>query len=537
MAIKEELLKVAFIDDEKLVRKLLINCVDWNLLSYEVAGESPGGQHALDMISHVRPDLIFVDICMPIVDGMQMSSYIMQMLPESRVVILTGHQEFEYARKSIKIGVFDYLLKPINPNEISETARKVKDEIRQKSQERQQIDEIRHKLEDNYPRLREQYLEQLINGDQRGDPQSLEYFSITIIEPYCQVAVVSVDFMNAPEAFNDVSNVLTERLSQSECVHCFCCGGLHVVWSNNSGLDLYKALEFIRSELYAGYQCILSAGISNANDDPYDIQEACTQAREAFNYRLYFGKGRIIRYQDILSEGRGSYPPDDSIELLKFYLKSGLIKNAEVASAKALEELTAKEPSGPESLHTAGVRVLSACLSVMMECNIPESEIFGREGNAVEAIFTMEALPQMKQHMRRYVNEIAYKIFDINKSSAHGVVHNIRKYVESSISDPNLSLSSVAARFYLNPSYLSRIYRQVTGSTFVEDVNKMRMDIVIRSLNQDDRKVYELCERVGIEDPHYLSILFKKHTGMTISEYKNMLKKQGSKGEQQPGRI
>ena len=132
----------------------------------------------------------------------------------------------------------------------------------------------------------------------------------------------------------------------------------------------------------------------------------------------------------------------------------------------------------------------------------------------------------MKKHLRGYAGAIAKSVFEESGSSAHGMVEDIKKYLEQNIADTDLSLSKVAGHFYLNHSYLSRMYKKETGNTFTGDIKRMRMERAAKLLGEKNLKVYELCEKVGIEDPHYLGILFKKYTGMTISDFKQKLKSQ-----------
>jgi two-component system response regulator YesN len=532
-------LKVVFIDDERLVRQLLINCVDWDNLGYEVAGDSPGGRHALDMVASVRPDLVFVDICMPIMDGIELSGKIMKALPDTHIIVVTGHQEFNYARESIKVGVTDFLLKPINPKEIAVAALKAKEAILQAESERKEVEELKQRMENNYPHLKERILDQLIHGSLAGGEMdaSLSYFDIHFEESFFQVALMSIDFKPSKiqadarkkaalmcEA-KDICGDVLDRYGQI-----YYYGADHdiVVLSNNSSADLYEALECIKGELTGRIPCMASAGLSDAFTSIEDIQEAYNQALEALSYKLVCGKGHTVRYGEIMSGERAGMRDDKQIDLLGSSMKSGLIQNAEDAAVKALEALSAEEISRPEQLHAAGAKVLSECLAVTMECNIAASEIFGNEGNPYEKIFAIETLPRMKKYLKHCAGKIARKVLETNKSKVHSKIQDIKQHIEDNISDSSLSLSTVANAFYLNASYLSRLFKQETGYTFGDYIKKIRMEKILELLHKEDLKVYQLCERVGMEDPHYLSILFKKYTGITISEYKQRLKKHGA---------
>mgnify|MGYP000324325842 CR=1 FL=1 len=530
---ENEKLKVVFIDDERLVRQLLMNCVDWGSLGFAVAGDSPGGQHALDMVADVRPDLVFMDICMPIMDGIELSAEIMKFAPDTRIIIVTGHQDFDYARESIKVGVSDFLLKPINPKEISATALKAKEALEQARSERREVERLKQRLEDNYPHLRERALRQLINGEYDfGEmDQSLEYFDIRFEEPYFQAAVMWIDFQADPDGaqqktllINGAKAVFSEILDRYGRIYSYSDDSLVVILSNNSRADLYEALDYIKLELSERFSCVASAGLSRPVHKMEDVQQAYKQAMEALKYKLVCGKGHIVKYDEIINEEREFLRDDKQLDLLGFSLKSGLIQNAEEAAVKALHSLNAEELSRTEQLHAAGAKILAQCLGVMEESGVPAAEVFDDDTDPYETICAMETLPQMEAYLTDCAGRIADKILEANRGKVHGIIQNIKEYIDTHITDPELSLTHVANTFYLNASYLSRIYKQETGYTFVDYIKKIRMEKVLEILKSEDLKVYQLCERVGIEDPHYLSILFKKYTGITISEYKQRLK-------------
>ena len=125
-------LKVLIVDDEYLIRNLLKLRINWDEYGMTVVGEASNAREALDMIDEYMPDIIFTDICMPYMDGIEFSKIALERYPDIKILILTGHDEFEYARRSIKIGVSDFILKPINVNEIEKSLLKLKKKIENK---------------------------------------------------------------------------------------------------------------------------------------------------------------------------------------------------------------------------------------------------------------------------------------------------------------------------------------------------------------------------------------------------------------------
>lgn len=129
-------LKVFLVDDEYLERTLIRCCIPWDEYDCEVAGEAESGEDMIKQIDSVRPDIIFTDICMPFMNGIEVAKFVKEHYSETQVVIVTGHRDFEYAQSAIHIGVADYLLKPIDKDELIKIIQKLKNHIENKNKER-----------------------------------------------------------------------------------------------------------------------------------------------------------------------------------------------------------------------------------------------------------------------------------------------------------------------------------------------------------------------------------------------------------------
>ena len=129
MSAASEKIRVVVVDDEPLEINLIKKCIDWKFLNMEIVGEAQNAMSGLDLIEKLSPDILFTDINMPIIDGIKFSEMVIQRRPKTKIVILSGYDDFDYAQKSIKIGVLDFLLKPINNDEVFKAASKLKNII------------------------------------------------------------------------------------------------------------------------------------------------------------------------------------------------------------------------------------------------------------------------------------------------------------------------------------------------------------------------------------------------------------------------
>ena len=158
----DDALKVILVDDEHLVRDLLKNCIKWDDIGMKVAGEASNAHEALDLIEMLMPDIIIADIHMPFIDGIEFSRIVIEKYPHIKILILTGYEEFEYAQKCVKVGVADFLLKPINDDEIIKALLKIKEKINEERNYRNEYDQLKVQLEESLPYLKEKFLNELL---------------------------------------------------------------------------------------------------------------------------------------------------------------------------------------------------------------------------------------------------------------------------------------------------------------------------------------------------------------------------------------
>lgn len=528
---REEPLKVIIVDDEAPVRDLLKMCVDWTEIGYEVAGEASCAQEALDLIEEAEPDVIFTDICMPYMDGIEFARIVFEKRPMMKIVILTGYEEFEYAKRSIKIGIADFLLKPINDDEIRKVALNIREKIQAERSRRTEYARLKKQLEESMPYLREKMLNELLIANP-GDEmeQRLDYFGIDINPGHCQAALIDVAAADTEENPGEEERLLIKIQCQELVRQYFRDDGLVnifmdnsrriVVLNSNSGLEFTACLEGVLSMLVNRMKCFVGIGIGNAYPGADNIRLSYKEACNALDYRVVAGKNQVINYSDIhISVDENSRMDNERIDSLAFFLKAGMKNRA----LELLEEVFAESGIGRntriESIRASVSYIVAVILNVIAEAGIPVTDIFGR-GQPFEAVFGLDTCPELKEYLRGMVISTADMIESLQSRKVNQVVRQVREYILQNLSDSDLTLSSTARAFYLNMSYLSRIFKQETGQTFVEFLTKARLEKAIRLLRETDLKSYQIAENIGFMDPHYFGICFKKFTGMSVNDYK-----------------
>ena len=181
--------RVIVVDDEEEIREGIIRKIDWNALGYEVVGSAENGVEALELAEHLHPDVIMTDIKMSFMDGLQLCQHIAEKMPSVKMIIFSGFDDFEYAQRAIKLNVTEYLLKPVNAQELTQTLQKLKCQLDQELADQRDIEKLRRNYQESLPVLREQFLVGLLEGrvpQQRVQAQA-EMFQLHLAAKYWTV--------------------------------------------------------------------------------------------------------------------------------------------------------------------------------------------------------------------------------------------------------------------------------------------------------------------------------------------------------------
>jgi len=528
-----ELLKVLIVDDEHLVRSLLRNCINWNEIGYEVVGEASNAHEALDLVEELRPDVIFTDIYMPFMDGLEFGKIVFEKYSNIKIVVLTGHEEFEYAKRSIKIGIADFLLKPINDDEIRKVAINLKQKIESERDHQEEYTRIKKQLEENLPYLRERFLNQLLQSSFEIDDimHQLDYFKIKINPEHMQVAVIEASLPDMDEFPHEEEllmlnmkcyDLITKFFRQDELVHIFRDNNRNIViLSCEKSIDFSECLESLRTMLINKLKCAISAGMGGIYTGLARIKNSYKEAMYALNYKIIAGKNQVISYNEI-NFSNPSQPAlqNDNFDTLAFYLKAGMQSKTSEFIENILLGACENSNMRIESIRALASNVISIIINVLTEIEINLSDIFSNSSQPFERIFMIDTLPEMKDYLLSVAGKAINSIQSTQTRKVSQIVEKVKEHIQQNMTDPDLSLSNTARKFYMNMSYLSRIFKQETGYTFVEYLTKVRMEKAVKLLKETDLKAYQIAEEVGITNPHYFGICFKKWTGLSINDFK-----------------
>ncbi|WP_059041962.1 response regulator [Paenibacillus rubinfantis] len=523
-----EKLKALIVDDEHLIRKLIRMRINWEQEGFEIAGEASNAQEAMELVEQQKPDVILTDIYMPVIDGIEFSRSVMEKHPQIKIVVVSGHDEFEYAQQSIKIGVFDFLLKPIRAADLLHVTRKLKQKIEEERSREGELARLKEELARNLPYLREKFLLQWLQGTLSREEirEQAEYFQLPAFRQESPYQIAVVEITPLAEKHTEEQLILLGMACKRK-MELFFQGDPFVTTLSDTRNqfvlisfrpegDLARICEALINRLTGSPKGLVTIGIGRKRhrlqEGHLGYQEACS----AIRYKAFVGNNQVICYEDMVDSREETYRSNpELLRQLQFYISVGSSDRA----AEMLEHIFDVAFSSVSQFRMAAMDVIHECQRAAMEQQLEGEQ--GLDKETLVSIITADNLPELVQTLKGYILTVSEAIHARRQTKEGNLIHQVQAYLEQNLGDPGVGLASTAAAFFVSPGHLGRLMKKETGQTFVEYLTNLRMKKAEGLLKTTDLKGYEIGEQVGITDPHYFSILFKKSTGRSMNEYRN----------------
>ena len=522
-------IKAIVIDDEEHARRLLPLLVDWFSIGYEFVGEAADGFEALDLMETAKPDVVFVDISMPYMDGLELSRRVNERYPLTKIVIITAHQEFEYAKRSVKLGVYDFLLKPLQPETVAKLARDLKGRILEEAAHWNEYRRMKEQLAESAEYLREQFLNELVAGPAesgRIEPKYRYFFGAGT--GFTGLAVLEAQ--SGDQGGEEDRLLLGMKcylflkafLSGNPAITLFRdhCGRL-VLLSQSPETELSLVGDRCIKSVYDKLGIEVAGGLGGELSALSGVSACYRQALEALRYGKMLGGGHMASYDEDILFADGTWElPAVALEEIVFFTKAGAREQVAQAIERLFAELSLSRGATIERAQAVAAHLITMLTGALSSIGLTHLKqewsgipIFGR-------VFQSASVLELQSILLELAGEASELIRSTRTAKKERMIDKVREYVDGGFRDPNLSLSSVSHKFGYNASYLSRVFKQESGQSFTDYLLKLRIDSAARMMDETDLKAYRVAEKVGIKDPYYFSYCFKKVLGISVHEYR-----------------
>ncbi len=530
--------RLLIVEDEKWEREGLVNFLDWSELGFIITGTAANGIQGLRLAEEYQPDIIITDIKMPKMDGIEFTRQVKKTLPDCRVIIITGYDDFEYAKEAIQLGVYEYLLKPIQKNQLldvlTKTVKSISDEINREKYER----DIKHQIEESVYENRERSLLNLIEGSvEQEDLKAADYFNMAFRETGIVAVVIRADVFSVTggkryderqlllrEMYRMVRKAVGEdgatarnNTGISEIILCLPAGDD----DKNHICDVIQRIrqEFCRAEIP---ETVI--GVGSVAKTLQGFAESYLQAKVALDNIFFMGGTEILFYDDI-SRREDLHDPVTYVFSADIADYSNKILNAVASSdpqavirlSEELFEFIDRQTAGKDflCLFLAG---LIGQISTLLISNGESLSFQGMNDDVLKILHQFIKLENMKEWVLKILLHANYRISEKKNNREEYIVGKMMEIIHKSYME-SIGIGTIAEKLELSPNYLGGLFRQHMGKRFTEVLTDFRMKKAEELLKSGSRNVNETAKAVGFINAAHFCTVFKKTHGISPAEY------------------
>lgn len=533
------LYKIMLVDDEEEVRLSIIKKIDWHSVGFHVVGDAENGEDALEKIELLEPDVIITDIRMPYMDGLKLTEKIHQKFPFIKVIIFSGFDDFEYAKEAIRQGVIEYILKPVNSEEMTAILKRVKESLDKEIESKRNIDLLKQNYVASLPVLREQFLNNLLRKNiKKADIENkLREYNIDIADAafYQTVAIdIETDKQEYTGKFSQlkelipisIKGLIEERFQDIFRVVIFTSlqdfrlSILIAVDDKNKNQDTLDVLRDICKEVQRILGVSITMGVGNRVDALKDIGSSYKAALNALGYKMIVGRGEAIYINDVEPMALGVLQFDE-IE------QNNLVSVIKFGSSERIHEIVDSIISKMEEARVHSrqyqaymLSIVNAVVQMMQQYEISLNNL---NGDSLEYLNIMECTKDIDS-FKTWLIDIAFRMNESirqkRESNSKQIIKEAKAYIQNNYQNPELSVEMICNHLHMSTAYFSTLFKKEVGQTYIAYLTDIRLNKAIDLLNTTSDKTYIIAEKIGYTEQNYFSYVFKKKFGISPTKYR-----------------
>lgn len=519
------------IDDDKWVRQGLCMTVDWKKEGIEVIGDAKDGEEALKLIELYEPEIIITDIKMPSMDGIALIEMLSARKMRTKVIIISGYNDFSYAQKAVRYGAIDYILKPIQETELLHVVRKCVNELEKESLSSIQMQKLSSCIKESLPLARDRFLEMLLTGEPAvyfGDIDA-KWEALDIPLDPERVRVLAVRIHDWGTKGREDKDRMLIRYALRNIGEEVGAGSGSVVAcllneSNEADLAILHSSRSDKQEIAHNWTPLIDAAFRNLGirisigisreRNRLMLFRSFEEALYACAYSFYEGCEKVYDASRISKEfgETGVYSGPDG------FWETRILHAMKLGDEKMLEQLieeliqhlqSSRDKFTPQGIYR-GLTVIIQNIAQKWETCFPQH-------GKIRIPFC--TLTQLKNELMSVLLRCSEEAR--STGSRKRVIELALKYIHEHFME-GITMNHVAEQLYLNSSYFSKVFHEEMGETFSKYLVRLRMSKAKELLKDSTLKIYEIAERVGYDDFRHFGKMFKEIEGITPAQYRDV---------------
>lgn len=533
------MLGVLIVDDETIIRYGIKSMIDWGKLGLVVVGTAANGQEALEIFHEYKPEIVITDIKMPVMDGIELIRRIRQESTETKVILLTCLQDFNYAREAISMGVTEYFVKSdMMPADMEAVLKRVKNTIVTEHNKLRQINEYQLNLQKYHIAEKKTFLKNLSMGEMHNVPEpKVEKLNLGYLKGNLYFLCVGIDYYEKfTHGYTDkkkqdldtqiislAENFLSTYKNLKGEVFNGKQGEINLIIkleSNLSNQESYKLIHTfgidLLTEIRNKTKFMVTAGVSNPFSDIQKISVAYRNAQTAYNFKIFFGCGRVIHFEETVGSIKNEKEVYLDIRVLQQYIYD--MRRNEVANYIQKIFCSIEKDKNLEIVNFVSLEMVSILSNIYSHINKNDEDILDKKREFYEQIKYFETANELKDWFIKSFNhliDLIQSAYDKDKN----VIAKALDFIYLNY-NKNISLQTISDHVHLSKNYFVNLFKREMGETFVEHLTKFRIEKAKQMLKDNNLRNCEIANLVGFKDERYFYKVFKKMTGVTPTQYK-----------------
>jgi len=530
------LYSVMLVDDEEEVREAIAKKLDWEAMGFKVIASAENGEEALELAEQFRPDVVMTDIKMPFMDGLNFCRHLKELQMNTKIVIFSGFDEFEYAKEAIKLEVEEYVLKPVNATELKGVFERLKETLDQEIADKQNIEHLNQYYEDSLPIIKEQFLVGLIQGrisDERIE-ELKDAYDVGLEAPCYSVVEIHMDNGDEPygtnqETWHRMMIASGQQIFDEQMMTLFKYQSflyldyIVVIGMLEEADEIKKMLHYIDQFCKICNRVLkvnATAGIGQVCDSLTQLPVSYRGAVEAAGARVLLGTNQAIYIKDIEPNSQEVFTFEDrDVQSLMRVVKVGSSEEVR-GEVNSIIDSMKKSVQSLNQYQITLMEIVTETLKVIRSYDAPITAVFGENFDLYRDPAGFDTLESLKQWLSDTMLRLHSFIRRERKDTTKLLVEKACQYIVAHYRDSDLSVDMVCSHLNVSAAYFSTLFKKETGMTFVIYLTKTRMEHAINLLETTDKKTYMIAEEVGYTEPNYFSYVFKKKYGIAPSRYR-----------------
>lgn len=539
------MIKIFLVEDEIAIRKGIKNSIDWEKEGYEFVGEAGDGELAYPMILKTKPDILITDIKMPFMDGLQLSKLVRKELPATKILILSGYDEFEYAKEAIKLQVAEYLLKPISSAKLLDVLAQVKEVIRQEQEEKELIKKYREDMKENRELEKERFLNQIITqnlslaqiletGESLGMDLSAPLYNILLLK-ITENGGKQETYAEIESALDTLSGVFSFRRGVDEWLFLLTADDAEKMERRIESCRKTVRQITEKTDSPVEYFGALGNPVERLREIKNSLKEA--EKKFAFQYLKKWNQILEIPVRDVGSSENPQTEKNENEELLissvqvdklnhkiiENFIHTGLRREVSNFVDDYFMSLGEKSVQSLMFRQYVAMDFYLAAVAFLERLGFSSKELVERCGDLKEMEQVIQTIEQTKEYIKKVLDATLECRESVSRKRYSDLLKEAVSYIEHHYEEEDISLNQVAASVNISPSHFSTIFSKEMGETFIEYLTNVRMERAKQLLRSSTMKTAEIAYAVGYKDAHYFSYLFKKVQKCTPREFRTQV--------------